>query len=348
MSTVGIVEGFFGPEWDNNSRKSWAPFLEAHQGEFYIYAPKRDSYLRKNWREIWPAEYITFLKDLCSHFQSHHIKFGVGFSPFGLETSLSEVDKAHLIEKGNLLKSIGIDYLGIFFDDMPVTDNLLTTQKEVIHLFEGIFPTGLIFCPSFYSYDPILDKVFGNRPVGYVEGLHQAINPSVDICWTGPKVISEEISEDHLVDVTELLGRKPFLWENLYANDGPRNCKFLKLKYFEGRENLLENVSGVSFNLMNQSELSKILYLSSVFVMKGSLRPQDAFRAACVELCGSELADLILNSRRVFLEDGLDKLSEDDKDALINEFSHFEHACANEIVDFLRGKYLVGPECLTD
>src|SRR5690606_11171178 len=124
------------------------------------------------------------------------IKFGVGLSPMGLGTSLKDDDRSKLIEKIGLLKNLGVDILGLFFDDMPVTDNLLLTQKEVTLLAHEIYPTGLIFCPSYYTEDPILDKVFGNRPSGYVKGLKAHIPAGVDICWTGPKVISPEITDE--------------------------------------------------------------------------------------------------------------------------------------------------------
>lgn len=348
MSQIGIVEGFFGAEWPRQARLDYAPFLRKHGGSFYIYAPKRDAYLRKKWRDHWPDEYLNELVTLRDHFHHFNIQFGVAISPFELGHTIHEIDWNLLKQKFQILKRLNLDMLGLFFDDMPVTDDLLKTQKKVVNLALEYFPSGLIFCPSFYSFDPILDKVFGQRPTGYVEGLKDAIPDSAEICWTGPKVISDEMPREHLVEVNKLLGRKPFIWENLYANDGPRNCNFLKLKYFEGRdESLNEYSSNIAFNLMNQPYLSQVLFLSSVKVIHGK-SPKEAFEQSCLELMPQELASLIISYRDEFLNLGLLKLSSEQKQLIADKFAKFNHPISTEVYNWLSGLYLVGPECLTD
>lgn len=349
MSTFGIIEGFFGPAWTQQSRLDFAPFLKKYGGDFYIYAPKRDAFLRKSWREGWDEKYLHHLSELRDAFQRQGLKFGVALSPFGLGSEIRSEDWEHLKERFRILSDLKIDYLGLFFDDMPSTDELLNIQSRVSALAQSYFPQGLIFCPSYYTYDPILDKVFGQRPAGYVEGLKHKISSEVDICWTGPKVISEELSEEHLKEVTELLGRKPFIWENLYANDGPRNCKFLKLRYFSGRDSSLMAQTGhVGFNLMNQPYLSQILYLSSIWVITKKISPERAFYESCHELCSSKLADFIIANRTLFLEIGLDKMAPEQKEDLIHSLDADNSSVSCEIKSWLKGEYLVGPECLTD
>lgn len=349
MMNIGIVEGFFGPTWSHEARVSYASFLAAYGGEFYIYAPKRDANLRKEWRAEWGEEFLGQMRTLRDVYHGQNLKYGVAISPFGLGSNISSADWNLLRQKFHQLSELKIDYLGLFFDDMPSTDELLNVQTQVVKLALEFFPSGLIFCPSYYTFDPILDKVFGQRPVGYVEGLKDAIASNVDICWTGPKVISEEISRAHLVEVEELLGRKPFIWENLFANDGPRNCKFLKLKNFTGRDGtLLTHTSGVAFNLMNQPYLSQILYLSSLWVMEKSLTADDAFSQSCQELCPPAVAHFIIQHRSLLLEVGMEKMDEVVKKNLLEELAHENSPFAIEIKDWLKGEYLVGPECLTD
>ncbi len=349
MINTGIVEGFFGPAWTTESRVSFADLLSTYGGSFYIYAPKRDAHLRKAWREEWDPAYLKELSYLRDVYQRKQLKFGVALSPFGLGRSISPVDWENLKNKFNLLAELKIDYLGLFFDDMPSTEDLLKVQAEVVKLALEYFPTGLIFCPSYYTYDPILDKVFGQRPVGYVEGLRDHIPLSVDICWTGPKVISEEIPRAHLVEVENLLGRKPFIWENLFANDGPKNCKFLKLKHFLGRDHsLLTHSSGVGFNLMNQPHLSQVLYLSSLWVMEKNLSPEEAFNQSCLELYTPGLAHFLIQNRILLMEVGLDKIADNIKEDFLHDLKDEHSAAALEIKDWLKGVYLVGAECLTD
>ena len=349
MSHIGIVEGFFGPSWPQKARLSFAPFLSQYGGDFYIYAPKRDALLRKSWRENWNRDYLDSIHEMKEHFQSYGIKFGLALSPFGLGTEISDEDWHFLKEKFKQLSELKIDYLGLFFDDMPSTNKLLEVQKSVVNLAMEYFPSGLIFCPSYYSFDPILDKVFGPRPLHYVEGLSDAIPAGVDICWTGPRVISDEITSAHLAEVKSLIGRKPLIWENLYANDGPKNCKFLKLRKFTGREkNFMDDTSGISFNLMNQPYLSQLLYLSSLLVLRERMDPDNAFEQSCKKLCSETLVKLLGESRSLFLDMGLDKIEENRKISLISSFSHEGSPMAMEVVAWLRGEYTVGAECLTD
>jgi hypothetical protein len=152
-----------------------------------------------------------------------------------------------------------------------------------------------------------------------------------------------------LEEVTSLLGRKPFIWENLFANDGPRNCKKLKLRYFTGRDDsLINETSGIGFNLMNQPYLSQLVYLSSLLVMNKNLSPSDAFEKSCFELYTPEFANFILTHRLIFLDGGLDTLSEEQKMSLIQELDSDHTPAAQEILGWLKGDYIVGPECLTD
>lgn len=349
MNNLGVIEGFFGPQWSQSSRLSYASFLQKCGGGFFIYAPKQDANLRKSWRDKWEDDYLTHLQILRDNFHQAGIHFGVGFSPFGLGSSLSLEDKASLDEKLTILNNLGIDILGLFFDDMPTNDHLARTQIEALRVIQNSFKKKIIFCPSYYTPDPILDKVFGQRPPQYLEEIANGIPPEVALAWTGPKVISPEISREHMQETTSLLKRKPFLWENLFANDGPKNCKFLKLKPFTGRSyEILDEAEGIGLNLMNQPELSKILYLSSLHVLKNKMEPERAFEKALSEMCSHAFKKIILVNRDIFLTTGLDNISSDHRQNLLQELASLEDSAAREIEDWLNGKYIVGSECLTD
>lgn len=346
---VGIVEGFFGPAWPSGSREGYAAFLNDYGGDFYVYAPKQDQHLRKGWRDQWEPSYLAFLSGLSSTFRTQGVEFGVGLSPFGLGHSLSSEDRAHLSGKLSLLNSVGIDVLGIFFDDMPTHEGLAGVQSEVIEVVRKHFHGKIIFCPSYYTFDPILEKVFGKMPDHYLEDVAKLIPPDVSMAWTGPKVISPEIPREHMVSVKALLRRSPFMWENLFANDGPRNCKFLKLRPFDGREEKLVDVTEAwGLNMMNQPELSKITFLASLKTLKEKSPAQTAFDDALTELCSPEFARFIRTHRKSFLEKGLDALTPEEKESLLTELKTFPDPGAREIVDWLKGLYIVGSECLTD
>ena len=346
---IGVVEGFFGPAWPSGSRERYASFLRDCGGSFYIYAPKQDQHLRKGWRDEWDNNYLFFLKHLSSVFRNNGIMFGVALSPFGLDKDLTPGDEKILLEKLELLIGQGIDILGIFFDDMPSHDNLAAVQARVIEVIRLKYPGKIVFCPSYYTFDPILEKVFGKMPEKYLEDIAQLIPQDISMAWTGPKVISPEIPRQHLADVEVLLKRKPFMWENLFANDGPKNCKFLKLRPFDGRTEKLDDLSEAwGFNMMNQPELSKITFLASKKVLVDHTSPDIAFQESVNELSSPGLAHFIFSHRLEFLEKGLDNLSALTKETLLKELAGFPDSAAREIEDWLKGVYIVGSECLTD
>jgi hyaluronoglucosaminidase len=349
MNFIGVIEGFFGPQWSQVSRMSYASFLSKYGGNFYIYAPKQDPFLRKKWRDPWSYEYLFHLRQMRQHFHRYGIQFGIGFSPFGVGKTLSSADKVAINEKVSYLEELNIDILGLFFDDMPISENLAQTQLEIVDLIQSSFKGKIIFCPSFYSPDPILEKVFGPKPPGYLEEISVGLSSSVMIAWTGPKVISTEISEAHLRETEILLRRKPFIWDNLFANDGPKNCKFLKLKSFQGRsKETVSLTSGYGLNMMNQPNLSKITYLSSFLALSGKHDPARAWESARQALC-SEAFSLFLDSHMdEFLHSGLDNILPSNKKTYIDELKSFSDEGAKEVIDWLSGNYNVGSECLTD
>jgi hyaluronoglucosaminidase len=350
MTKTGVIEGFFGPKWPREARLSYAPFLARYGGDFYIYAPKQDPHLRKQWRDPWDESYRRTLDDLRRTFQASGVRFGVGFSPFGLGSEISAADRTALMEKLSALQDLGVDLLGLFFDDMPVTPNLARTQIDAVNFVRQSFRGQIVFCPSYYTPDPILDKVFGPRPPGYLEELAEGIPSAVAIAWAGPKVISPDIDVSHLRETAALLKRSPFLWENLYANDGPKNCKFLKLRPFTGRSaDGFRHTEAIGLNLMNQPELSKILFLSSQLVIAGKeVDAEAALRRAIGELASPEFGDFLLRNRDTFFIRGLDALRPAETERFLRELASFPDPAAREVADWLNGSYTVGPECLTD
>jgi hyaluronoglucosaminidase len=346
---LGVVEGFFGPPWPAAARSGLARFLPAHGYDFYVYAPKADPYLRKRWMDPWPAEQVRKLRALAASFQAEGVRFGAGLSPFGLQDGLTPGALDQLRSRLDTLAEAGTRMLGLFFDDMPGKPGIAEIQLRVVEAARPYFPGAIVFCPTYYTDDPILAKVFGPMPEGYWSELKRALPADVHLAWTGPKVISEEIPDAHLEEVGERFGRKPFIWDNLFANDGPRNSKFLKLKPLRGRSARARSLSqGWAFNPMNQAELSKLVLAASSAVLRQGAEPQAALAQAAERLGSPALADWITRNAAAVCSEGLDKLEPTRRERFLTELGGIGGAAAREIAGWLRGEYAVGPECLTD
>lgn len=342
MIGIGLIEGFFGPEWSWESRHHFCENLRSYGGEFYIYAPKRDPFLRKSWTQRHPTEMWNELKDLSAKCQQKNIAFGLGLSPFEIHSNWNVQTKNLLREKIRSFDELNVKYLGLFFDDMKGSPDLADIQVEIVEYVKSITYKKILFCPTYYSHDPILDKVFGERSPDYLEKISQ-LPKDIEIFWTGNKVIPKVISAAELEEVTVLLKRKPLIWDNYFANDGPKQCKFLKMKPFEGRDGAaLQSSAGWAFNLMNQPRLSELLFASSVRTLKGQ-NAVDSFQQEIAKAVDSEI---LTNYRANFVEVGLDGIDVQLKAIITESLKSKGHS--QEIRDWLNGKYTVGDECLTD
>jgi hyaluronoglucosaminidase len=229
---IGTIEGFFGKSWDWEARQQHLEFLAQHKYNFYIYAPKSDSHLRRHWQEDWNPETKQHLQGIANKCHELQLDFGIGLSPLEIYLNPSRDLREKLQQRIEQINQLSPDILCILFDDMRGDiPNLAQLQIDIVHQAAAHSTAKrIIFCPTYYSFDPVLEKVFGQMPADYWSTLTQQLDKEIDIFWTGEKVCSIGYSQEHLRAVTELLGRKPFLWDNYPVNDGAVKSKLLHLR----------------------------------------------------------------------------------------------------------------------
>ena len=340
---LGIIEGYYGKPWSCERREHVIAFLEPHGYRFFLYAPKADEFLRKRWREPYPADAEARLRRIAAHCKASGVRFGVGLSPYEVYRDFNDDAKAALAEKLALFDSIGVEMLAILFDDMrgDVPD-LARTQSDILHwIASRARAPRLLMCPSYYTDDPVLDRIFGRRPANYLEDLGRLLDPVIDVFWTGEEVCSREYSVGHLARVEGQLRRKPFLWDNYPVNDGARMSQFLHLRAFTGRPAAIaEKLSGHAINPALQPILSLIPALTLVeFYKHGENYAYGAvFAGAAQAVLGDDLAQLVQADIIALNDTGFDRLG--DRAARLRErYAGFDHPGAREIVDWLDGEY---------
>lgn len=259
---VGIIEGFFGTPWSMDSRLALISQLNGDRIGFYIYAPKNDSRLRKNWMNELPENYIRELNILAESAHNRGIKFGIGFSPLGATKNLEMHLPVLRKQISTFAEKVQLDYFALLFDDMQISlEHEGSLQNSIIRECYSIVSKKnihLIVCSSYYTTDPILEKVFGKMPATYYRDLLKDIPADVDLFWTGSKVISTDYTEEDLELATKLLGRKPFIWDNYPVNDGKKASDYIYLQPFTNRQNLIRFCSGIAVNPMKQTFLNLI------------------------------------------------------------------------------------------
>ncbi|MEM7386730.1 MAG: beta-N-acetylglucosaminidase domain-containing protein [Verrucomicrobiota bacterium] len=226
----GVVEGFYGRPWTTTQRKRLFDWLVDAGLNTYFYAPKDDVHHRAIWREPYSESDLASLKSLVGTCEAQGLRFIYGLGP-GLDLSYSDSeDRACLKTRFSQLLEIGVSGFGLLFDDIPdamkaedqcafasfaaaqahLTNDLLAWFK--VQVSEPL----LLFCPT--PYCGRMDSAcLGGA--GYLDELGKLLDPAIPIFWTGPEIISFEISDSHSETIADRLRRSPLIWDNLQAND---------------------------------------------------------------------------------------------------------------------------------
>ncbi|CAA9490623.1 MAG: GH84 [uncultured Sphingomonadaceae bacterium] len=343
---LGIIEGYYGRPWSWAEREDVMRFLAPRDYRFFLYAPKADPFLRRRWREPLPPEHAATLAAFGGACRAAGVRFGVGLSPYEAYAGFDAGARNALADKLAQFDAIGIDDLALLFDDMRGDlPGLADVQSEIVAFARGRSAASrVVVCPTYYTDDRVLDRVFGARPPGYLERLGELLDPAVEVFWTGEEVCSREIAPGHLRDVAARLGRRPFLWDNYPVNDGPRMSRHLHLRGFTGRP--AANAPLVAAHAINpalQPRLSLIpaLTLAAAYAEGDAYRYMAAFRHAAAAVAGPALAALLEHDLLQLHDSGLDRA---DRAALRARWSAHDHPAAREVVAWLDDAYAISGE----
>jgi hypothetical protein len=346
----GVIEGFFGQSWSWLARLSNIEFLADRHFQFYIYAPKSDSFLRRRWHEPIPAETIEHLQALSRSCRRRGLTFGLGFTPFEIYLNYDASAKNALRAKVEQINSTGTQWLCLLFDDMRGNvDGLAELQSRVVSDICGWSNAErFILCPTYYSDDPLLAQHFGSPPKSYLSDLGRLVDHRVDFFWTGEKVISDTYSEQHLANVAGRIGRKPFIWDNHCSNDSRTRTPFLFLDASTNGWRLpIHSVAGLAINPLNQPHLSRIA-LATVQRLLSQNTGNDPFRQSCFSVCKTSVAQRLIDDIDLMQRKGLASLDERTREVLLERYTrNAEDPYCREVASWLRGEYVFDPQCLT-
>ena len=348
---LGIIEGYYGRPWSWEARRAQVTALAPYGYRFYIYAPKADPYLRRRWQEPHPEAFMEEARAFALHCQASGVRFGVGLSPFELYRKFDDAARAALSRKLADLDAIGVQDLAILFDDMRGDlPNLAASQVDILHWIAARTKADrMIACPTYYSDDPGLDTAFGRRPERYLETFGSALDPAIEIFWTGEEVCSRELSPSHLARVADQIGRAPFIWDNYPVNDGPRMSPYLHLRAFTGRPAAMaSHVAAHAINPALQPGLTRIpaITLADSYRLGADYAYGAAFVRAAEIVLGAELARAVGRHLSLFNDTGVDRISQDAVARLRARYAAVDHLCAREIVDWLDGVYAITAEMI--
>ena len=292
---AGVIEGFYGKPWSPAERFELFDWMAGWGLNTYLYAPKDDLKHRAIWRELYSTSEAAGLGEMIRACQQRVIRFFYALSP-GLDIRYSSQAELLLLQKRfEQMLALGCHHFALLFDDIP--DRMAPEDAQALgsfasaqsHVANALFhwtrerspDARFLFCPTAYC------KRMAARGLGgsdYLDAIGRELLPEIDVLWTGPEIISREITTGHVRNLRSILRRKPVIWDNLHANDYDGR-RFYCGPYAGRVPDVRSEVSGLLSNPNNEFPLNYVpLRTLSQFVRCGAeWDPRQAYLAAMQE-----------------------------------------------------------------
>ncbi|KAI6176537.1 Bifunctional protein NCOAT [Aphelenchoides bicaudatus] len=250
----GIVEGFYGRPWTNEQRKNLFERMKVMGLNTYMYGPKDDLKHRFEWRSLYNEEEIELLRSLIQSANMNNVNFVYSISP-GIDIVYSRPTEIKaIIRKLKQVEELGCRCFALLFDDIEITMNeedskvfssFVAAQIAVTNEVYAFMDSDMFFfCPTEYCSTRAIPNVSHSS---YLNTLGKDLSQGIEIFWTGPQVVSPELTAEHAKEVAQVLKRKALIWDNLHAND--YDPKRVFLGPLDGRPVELKNqISGLLLN----------------------------------------------------------------------------------------------------
>ena len=292
----GVIEGFYGNPWTREQRLDLVAFLDVHGLNTFVYAPKDDPLIRRDWREAYRGADLERIAELIDRCRERGIAFVYCLSP-GLSIRYSARDDlAALVAKFESVAALGVGRFGLLLDDIP-TDlqhpedraafgDLVEAHVQLVNAVAARLGRDrpLIVCPTQY---------WGRGDETYVATLGRGIDPQVELFWTGRAICAPTLDLDDAQRFAEATGRPPTYWDNYPVNDVAM-ANELHIGPYRGRDpQLWRSARGVIANGMELFEASKIPFatIADFLASPETYEPEASWHRALLEVVGDEDLD---------------------------------------------------------
>lgn len=211
---------------------------------------------------------------------------------------------------------------------------LITAWRDAM---KKAYPDCELFVVTAYYWTPARYKSISNIKVEgnkFLREVCPAIPKDVTIVWTGSVPRSQTITEDDFKEYADLIGRRPFLWDNtIYSYHSPKTYFFDEFitKYPPNFPEL--NEKGIHINALAGGEIDKVglATVADKLWNPQSFDPSQSLKKAIAMIAGKECVDDILALRTEFFK--IHDAHKGDINAL--------NACLAKVASSCRNKKLV-------
>ncbi|MEZ5190950.1 MAG: protein O-GlcNAcase [Schumannella sp.] len=289
----GVIEGFYGTPWTHAQRLDMIDFVASIGMNTFVYAPKDDALLRRDWRMPYSGPALDALAALIERCRSGGVGFVFALSP-GLSMRYSEpADLDALLTKYRQVLELGATGIALLLDDIPprlqhagdvrAFPSLVAAQVVLVGRVHDALPSvPLMVAPTRY---------WGKGDEPEIVELGRGLDPAIDIFWTGRAICSPELEEADARGFLAATGHAPLYWDNFPVNDVAMTGE-LHIGPYLGRDPGLAGIArGVIANAMPLAESSKV-GLSSVAEYANDpagFDPEAAWERALERVAGADL-----------------------------------------------------------
>ncbi|MCX7918343.1 MAG: beta-N-acetylglucosaminidase domain-containing protein [bacterium] len=223
--------GFLATPWSSPCH-DWAWFAIQFKFNTLVFTIPEDRNTDwKNWRHEPSAEWKGELKKIGDILNPIDISWYISICPIRGNPedkirSNDTADFAAIYRRAELIAQSGGNVM-LLYDDTrfpinPVDEKTFGSAREAdIYVLNKLhqalrkkYPqVKLLFCPPFY-WGPLYPPKYPESREDYLTALGTRVPKDIDIFWTGPAVCSAEINKHDVIWITNLIRRKPWLWQN--------------------------------------------------------------------------------------------------------------------------------------
>lgn len=288
----GVVEGFYGTPWSHEARLRQLRFYGENKMNTYIYGPKYDPYHScPGWRKPYPEKESAQIRELVKVAAENEVNFVWAIHP-GQDIKWNDEDRRLLIAKLESMYNLGVRSFAVFFDDISGEGTDPHRQADLLNYIDRHFVkakpdvTPLVMCPTEYN------RSWSNPKGNYLTTLGEKLDPSIQIMWTGDKVVAD-IKEESMEWINARIRRPAYIWWNFPVSDYVRDHLLLGPVYGNDTH-IASAMSGFVTNPMEHAEASKIaIYGVADYAWNpGQYDAQQAWEAAIREVLPGAAGEL--------------------------------------------------------
>lgn len=297
----GITEGFYGEPWSGEQRLAQVEFMGRTKQNRLLIAPGDDPYRTTAWRQEYPAERQAEFRALAERARANRVVLGWAVSPGQSMCLSSETDRADLVRKVDAMWELGFRAFQLQFQDVSYSEWGCREDRErygrgpaaaakahaevagglAAHLARKDHgAAALSLLPTEYHQQ---------GSTTYRKALAAALDPRVEVAWTGVGVVPRTITGKEVAGARSVLGHPLVTMDNYPVNDWDPGRIFLGP--YAGREPAVAGGSAALMaNAMPQGTLSRIpLFTAADFAWNArGYRAGESWAAAVRELAGPD------------------------------------------------------------